>query len=217
MKVAVVSSLFGGYDEPIAPVPQTIDCEYVLIADREYDCWPWKTIVEPRPHLVPRLAAKVAKCRPDVYTDATVSVWVDAHIRLTHPGMVAWAVGALGRANLAQLRHPQRQRLTEEAELSATLPKYAGMDLRAQVGSYLARGYPDDWGLWAAGIIVRRHSPKVAAFGDAWLAEQVRWTVQDQLSEPPLLYWSGLEMATLPGPLIGHWGFDLGVHVDGTR
>lgn len=217
MRIAVVTSIMGGYDQPVAPVTQDVECDWICVTDREVDCWPWKTVVEPRPHLPPRLAAKVAKCRPDVYTDAAVTVWVDGHIRITHPGFVSWAVGSLGRANLAQLRHPQRQRLTDEDVLSATLPKYAGQPLHAQTASYLARGYPDDWGLWAAGLIVRRTSPAVAAFGDAWLGEQVRWTLQDQLSEPPLLYWSGLEIADLPGPLIGHWAFDLGVHADGTR
>ena len=62
-----------------------------------------------------------------------------------------------------------------------------------------------------------RTSPATVRFGDAWLAEQVRWTVQDQVSEPPLLWAHGLEVATLPGPLVGHWAFVLRTHVDGTR
>jgi hypothetical protein len=217
LRVACVTSLYGSYDQPAAPVPQDLDCEWVLVADREYDCWPWKVIVEPRPGLPPRLAAKVTKCRPDAYADADLTVWVDAHFRIKHPGFVSWAVRSLGRAHIAQLRHPQRTRLSEEAAPSARLPKYAGLPLQQQAAHYLAAGYPDGWGLWAAGLIVRRISGAMVRFGDAWLAEQVRWTVQDQLSEPPLLYWHGLEVATLAGPLVGHWGFDLGVHADGTR
>jgi len=218
MRVAVISSLMGGYDTPATPVQQDLDCEWLLVADRDYDCFPWKVIIEPRPGTPPRLAAKVAKCRPDAYTDADVTIWVDGHLRITHPSFVRWAVGALdGGAHIAQLRHPFHRTLTEEAALSARLPKYAGLPVREQAASYLAAGYPDDWGMWAAGLIVRRTVGVTVRFGDAWLAEQVRWTVQDQISEPPLLYWHGLEVATLPGPLVGHWGFDLGVHADGTR
>jgi hypothetical protein len=222
MNIAVLSSIYGAYDQLVAPVPQDIDCDWILVTDRWPEIngehpWPWKVIEEPRPGLHPRLAAKVAKCRPDHYTDADVTVWVDGHVRITHPGFVAWAVGGLGAADVAQLRHPFHRRLSEEVALSATLPKYAGLPVAEQAAHYLECGYPDGWGLWAAGIIVRRSSPAVAAFGDAWLGEQVRWTPQDQLSEPPLLYWSGLAPADLAGPLVGHWAFQLGTHADGTR
>lgn len=224
MRVAVVSSVMGDYDAPVAPVPQDMDCEWVLVTDRTPEItgehpWPWKVIEEPRPGLLPRLAAKVAKCRPDLYTDADLTIWVDGHVRITHPGFVSWMVRSLGRANIGMLRHPQRRRLTEEAELSRRLPKYAGLGpvMARQVAHYLEDGHPDDWGLWAAGLIVRRNSGYMVSFGDAWLGEQVRWTVQDQLSLPPLAHRMALEVATLPGPLIGHWGFELGVHADGTR
>jgi hypothetical protein len=217
VRVAVVSSLYGGYDQPASPASQDMACDWVLVTDREVDCWPWKTVVEPRPGVSPRLAAKVAKCRPDLYApNADLTIWVDAHVRIIHPGFVSWMVRGLGRAQVAQLAHPQRRSLTTEAALSASLSKYGGLPLAAQVAHYLEGGYPDGWGLWAAGLIVRRTSPEVRAFGDAWLAEQVRWTIQDQLSEPPLLWRMGLEVATLPGPLIGHWAFTLARHADGT-
>lgn len=222
MRVAVVTSCYGGYDRLAAPVSQDVDCEWVLVTDRPPEIdpsrpWPWKVVEEPRPQLHPRLAAKVAKCRPDHYADAEVTVWVDGHFRITHPGFVSWAVRGLGRAHLAQLRHPSRRLLSDEAELSARLPKYAGQPVIAQARHYLERGYPDGFGLWACGLVVRRDSAAVRAFGDAWLAEQVRWTVQDQVSHGPLVWAQHLEVADLPGPLVGHWAFDLGVHADGTR
>lgn len=216
MTVAIVSSVYGGYDQPAAPVTQDIDCEFILVTDREGAGWPWEVILEPRPGLHPRLAAKVAKCRPDHYTDAEATVWVDGHLHITSPGFARWATAPLSHADLAQLAHPQRRSLLEEAALSATLAKYRGLPVGAQIASYLQRGYPESWGLWATGLIARRTSPAVKAFGDGWLAEQVRWTVQDQLSEPPLLYWSDLAIATLDGPLLGHPMFDLGIHADGT-
>lgn len=215
--ITVLTSIYGDYDPPAPPIPQDVACDWVLVTDQPVDCWPWKTIVEPRPGLHPRLAAKVAKCRPDHYTDAEMTVWVDGHVRIIHPGFVDWATAPLLRgADLAQLRHPQRQRLADEAALSATLPKYQGLPVAEQVASYLERGFPDGWGLWAAGIIARRTTPAVQALGDAWLAEQVRWSVQDQLSEAPLLYWAKLKVADLGGPLVGHWAFGLSRHKDGS-
>lgn len=215
-RIAVVSSVYGDYDTPVAPVQQDLVCDWILVTDREVDCWPWKTIVEPRPQLHPRLAAKVAKCRPDHYTDADVTVWVDGHVRITHPGFVRWAISPLEHYEIAQLRHPQRQRIADEAALSASLAKYEGLPVLEQVASYLERGYPDGWGLWATGLIARCNTARTRTFGDAWLAEQVRWTYQDQLSEAPVLWEQVLRPATLDGPLLGHWAFTLDKHADGT-
>jgi hypothetical protein len=217
--IAVVSSIMGGYDQPASPAAQTLACDWLLVTDRDHHApWPWKTIVEPRPGLHPRLAAKVAKCRPDHYTSADITIWIDGHVRITSPGFVSWAAGSLddAEADLAQIPHPQRTSLLDEAALSATLPKYAGLPVGEQAAHYLAGGYPDSWGLWAAGLIVRRNTFQMRRLGDAWLAEQVRWTWQDQLSEAPLLWRMGIRPTDLDGPLVGHPRFNLTTHADGT-
>jgi hypothetical protein len=219
--VAVITSIYGGYDRLVSPEPQDLDCEWVVVTDRMPAMegrhpWPWLVVCEPRPHLDPRLAAKVAKCRPDWYTSAEVTIWVDGHLRITDPGFVRWAVDSLAGRDLAQLPHPQRTSLLAEAALSAELPKYRTLPVADQAAHYLEGGYPDGWGLWATGLIVRRTTPQLQAFGDGWLAEQVRWTVQDQLSEAPVLWRLGIRPVDLDGPLVGHQRFDLARHADGT-
>ena len=189
MSIAVISSVYGGYDTPIAPVPQDVDCDWVLVTDTPVECPPWRVVVEPRPHLHPRMAAKVAKCRPDLYTQADTTVWVDASFFVSAADFVSWAVSHVDPVNpLAQIVHPERRRITAEAAVSATMAKYAGLPVIEQAGSYLTSGYPDDWGLWATGLIVRRHCPQLRGFGSAWLAEQTRWSYQDQISEAPCLW-----------------------------
>lgn len=210
--IAVVSSVYGGYDIPTPPAPQDIDCDWILVSDRDYDCHPWKVIVEPRPQLHPRLAAKVAKCRPDLYADAEIVVWVDASFAITSPRFVSWAISHLDRGDVAQIPHPQRRRITDEARVSATLPKYRGLPVVEQADSYVADGYPDDWGLWATGLIAYRGKSR---FGDAWLREQMRWTYQDQLSQAPVLRSLGIRPVDMqPAVLFGHPHFALRGHRD---
>lgn len=216
MTIAVLTSIYGGYDVPAPPTPQDIDCEWLLVTDRQVDCWPWKPVVEPRPQLHPRLAAKVAKCRPDLYTDADVTIWVDGHLRITSPSFVSWAIRSLDYGQIAQLPHPHRRSVVEEARVSEQLPKYRGLPVAQQIINYLEQGYPDGWGLWATGLIVRHTVGATVVFGDAWLAEQVRWTYQDQLSEAPILWRHGLRPVDLDGPLLGHPMFDLAHHSDGS-
>lgn len=212
MTIAVVSSVYGGYDIPTPPVPQDVECDWVLVSDRDYDCHPWKVVVEPRPQLHPRLAAKVAKCRPDLYTGADIVVWVDASFAIISAGFVSWAVSHLEHGDVAQIPHPQRRRISDEARVSATLPKYRGLPVVEQVDTYLSEGYPDDWGLWATGLIAYRGKSQ---FGDAWLREQLRWTYQDQLSEAPVLHQLGIRPVDMqPAVLFGHPHFGLRGHRD---
>lgn len=212
MKIALVSSVYGSYDIPVAPAPQSTACEYVMVTDQDYGVEPWRYVVEARPQLHPRLAAKVAKCRPDLYADADVYIWVDASIQITSREFVGRCVEQLGGNVLAQITHPDRTRIYDEAEVSAGMAKYHGLPVREQAAHYISRGYPDGWGLWATGIIAYRRGRELAALGDAWLREQLRWSYQDQISQPPLLHDLGLRPSVLDGPLFPNPHFAIRGH-----
>ena len=84
------------------------------------------------------------------------------------------------------------------------MPKYAGMSLRAQVDAYLTEGMPDNM-LWAGGVIARRHDddgvmvhPNIL-LGLKWYHECRRWSPQDQISLPYVLWKLGIEPAIIPG------------------
>jgi DNA polymerase-1 len=47
---------------------------------------------------------------------------------------------------------------------------------------------PEGFGLWACGAIVWRNSDKARQFGHAWHEENVRWSIQDQVSFPYLVW-----------------------------
>lgn len=233
MKVAVVSSMYGRYDEIAPQIEQNLDwasdawsSDWVMVTDQLVAPGPWRVVTEPRPQLHPRLAAKVAKCRPDWYADADVYVWIDASIEITSPDFLAWCVDHVMNVEspIAQIPHPERTRITDEADVSAGMAKYHDLPVRQQVRHYLAEGYPDGWGLWATGLIVRRRvrdasqhaHRKLDAIGDAWLAEQMRWTYQDQLSEAPLLHRADIRPSDLDGYLWRHPKFRIRGHRDDT-
>jgi hypothetical protein len=198
MRVAVVSSVYGNYDRPAPPPEQDHDAEWIMVSDREHDCPPWKVIVEPRPLVHPRLAAKVAKARPDLYADADVWIWIDANMRISCTDFVSWCLAGLGSASLALTPHQWAATMSAELGLAAPLDKYAGVPMAEQVAHYRERGFPDDWGNWWTGLMVR--TPGCRNFGDAWLAEMLRWGYEDQLSLPWVLRQQGLRPRSLvPG------------------
>lgn len=210
MSVAVLSSVYGGYDERSAPPPQTVDAEWICVTDVEREIPGWSVVVEPRPDLHPRLAAKVAKCLPWEYTRADTTVWIDGSCELLHERSLEDLLAAADGEAFSQFVHPWRSCIYSEADASVGMPKYAGRPVREQVDHYRKQhGHPEGWGLWATGLIVRTADPGgerrfLMDFGRRWLAEQVRWTYQDQLSEPVVLRSMGERPHELPWPLHGN-------------
>jgi hypothetical protein len=196
VNVAVVSSCYGGIDQLVSPPPQLVDAdEWVMVHDLAVAPQPWRSVREARGWAHPRFAAKHAKCQPFDYTDADVAIWLDSGARIS-PSFVGECVKALGDADVACWPHPHRTTILEEAIESKPIPKYAGMDVFGQVDSY---GEPA--GLFATGCIVWRDTETNRHLGAAWLSEQLRWGVQDQLSFPYVLSKFGVTPNPLPGGL----------------
>ncbi len=200
-KIAVVSSCYGEYDSIYAPPEQTVDCEWVLVTDSMPQLQPstrsyrhpsgmpessWQVRIEPRPQLHPRTAAKVAKCRPDWYADADIYLWIDSSIKILSAEFVQWATSFLEHGPLAMKLSRARKSIIAEAEIAQGMQKYQGLPVLEQAQHYLSKGYPDDWGVWGTGLMAR--CAECPNFGDAWLAEQIRWTYEDQISLPWVLW-----------------------------
>jgi hypothetical protein len=71
------------------------------------------------------------------------------------------------------------------------LAKYQGSRIPEQVASYAADGFPESWGLFACGTIGWRFSPEAKSLGVRWFSEQSKWSIQDQISLPYLLWATG--------------------------
>jgi hypothetical protein len=200
--ITVVSACYGGYDQPATPPEQDVDVRWVMVNDGQVEVpAPWESVVEYRSHLHPRMAAKIPKCNPHRYADRGLAIWLDSSAVVMRPDFVSMCVKALGDGDVAQWVHPQRDDIVDEADISATMAKYGGQPVRAQAAHYIAGGHPRHFGLWATGCMVWRRSLWTSAAGREWLAEQVNWTYQDQLSWPLMVRQHSLDVRPLPGAL----------------
>jgi len=215
VSIALLTSIYGNHDWLVDPPEQDGVVEYIAVVDdmQSGSCGMWTQVVEPRPHLHPRMAAKVAKCCPFDYTDADYALWIDGSARLRHKGVAEWAIGHLGAdVPIAQFPHPERRDVTPEAYVSMGMSKYDGQRMIDQVEHYKKLGLPENFGLWATGFMAWN---RTSAFpGAAWLDEQVKWSYQDQLSLP-FVYWSG---RTAPAEFLeGNLWSNPYVHFEGHR
>ena len=193
MRLAAVCAIYGGYDL-IPPVPEGVD-DAVLVTDVPVRSG-WRNVVEPS-GAHPRLAAKRPRCRPDLYTDCEASLWIDGSIHVLDDRFIRLVRERLEQHELVLWDHPEdRDCFLEEARHCHDWPKYRDGPLLAQAEHYLAQGMPEHFGLWATGSIARRHTDRMRALGDAWLDEMERWTIQDQVSLPYLLWRDGIVPGT---------------------
>jgi hypothetical protein len=131
--------------------------------------------------------------------DATFSLWVDASIGIVAPLPLGRLVDLfLGDSDICVFRHGQQQTVEEEAEIC----KWFGLDrpetIDAQMGRYRAAGFPDEEPLAELPVILRRHSPAMRAFNEAWWTEVVNGSRRDQLSFNYVAWKLGVRYATFP-------------------
>lgn len=211
MRVCVYTAVYGDYDELKPFPPQSVASDFVCFSDAAMPVtYGWR-LIRSRRHaaLHPRMRAKFFKLMSHrVFPHGRLAwrynpiraslalrphydalVWVDASLKIKSPHFVAELVETIGAHDWAMFVHPDRDCIYDEADLSVLLTKYRGLPIREQVETYRQEGYPAKAGLFACGIIARRSSsPKLAAVNEAWWAENCRWTYQDQLSLPVVLW-----------------------------
>jgi hypothetical protein len=201
MTVSVLTSVYGDYDRVVTPPEQSVDVEWVCVTDNpDAVPAPWTVIHEPRPHLHPRMAAKLARCQPGLYTSSPVTIWLDAAARLKGPLSIERLVDSLDGYDLAQWFHPERQTIEAEAAECMGIPKYRGQPMLEQCAHYRTMGLIDG-GLYATGCIVQRRTSRTVELGQLWLREMWRWGWQDQLSYPYVLWLTDLTPRRLPETL----------------
>jgi hypothetical protein len=171
MRVLVYSAIFGDYD-PVKDFPkQSIPCDFQLFT-------------ESKGQKTPRLDSRWYKLNPPAGYDYTI--WIDGSIRVTSRFFAEYMVDQ-ARDRWAMFKHPWRDCIYKEAEESHDMRKYHNEPIMAQAEAYRKAGMPTNWGLWASGIICRRND-----WGDdlnqLWWAEHQKWSVQDQISLPYVLW-----------------------------
>jgi hypothetical protein len=205
-EVAIITAVYDGYDTVKPVLAQAgVDVEWTLVTDTAPDAGAaegWTVVHEVRPDVLPVRAAKAAKFEPWRYTDAPASIWIDASFRVTSPDFVKSVIEYA--KPIAQFEHPWRSCLYEEATEIAAL----GMDRDGvaawQTRRYREAGHPAGWGLWAAGVIARRHTAAVKRMGAAWAREVEHGSVRDQVSEPFVLRQAKLKPVSLPGTYLAN-------------
>lgn len=197
MKTIIYSAIYGDHDEP---KKQPLGIKPILFTDSiESEDYEVRKVERKEVH--PRMQAKYFKCMPHEVLDCDVSIWVDGNAMILQPGFVEWCLEQLGDNDIAVIKHPDRNCIYKEAIFCKGMAKYQDVDVLGQVAEYRQEGFPDDYGLWACGLLIRRHNKRIKKFNKMWWEHNLKYTYQDQLSFPVCVKRSGVKLKTINLPL----------------
>ncbi len=194
MKVIVYSAIYGAYDEIRTLLLRE---KPTLFTDKYIDNKNWNIIVKKKKLGSPRMNAKYFKCNPHKELDCDVSIYIDGSATIHSAYFVKFCLEQLGNADIMAFRHHERDCIYDEADYCKDLEKYKNVDILKQVEKYRQDGYPTHAGLWACGLLVRRHNKKTKKFNELWWKHIRQYTYQDQLSFPVCIKESGVKLKTL--------------------
>ena len=223
-KVCVYTAIAGAYDEWLQPHPDIPGVDFIAFSDRPLESDYWRVISEFAREGNPRAVAKSYKILGPQFEpleDYDATLWIDANMEVISPTFVDEALADLGPDGFALHSHSYRDDIYDEAEFSATMPKYDGQPLLDQAEHYWREGIPHNGGLWSCASMARARSAKLDALMNDWWAEILRWTLQDQISLPYVLHKHGITPKAWPhyppgSPQAESPWLKIHRHVDGT-
>lgn len=202
MRTCIYTASFGGHDEPPEIWDAGVDC--ICFTDSPtLERKTWRVI---RPvmwpgfrALSPRMQAKHFKLAAFQFLrQYDASVWIDAAFWVHHAKGFAEHCLSFMKNGWAFYPHPAEARtLEQEVDFAERMPKYRGELLREQVAHYRKSGFSGN-DLLCGGVIAREHVAHVARTEEYWLEECRRWTSQDQLSLPYVLWQRALQVGHIP-------------------
>lgn len=195
--VALISAVYGDYDNLKDPVRQNGDVEYVCLTDNPHlTSDVWRLIYWPKPHMTGFLAAKAPKMQPAYYTNARASVWVDMSVQVLSPDF-ALEAAECARDGVATWPHPWNPDLRAEAAESLRQARYQGQCLSEQVERFFAEGVPRDASVRHTAVVARAHNVVTEQVGFRWDAEY-EWSMADQIGFVYALWRCGAPSYELP-------------------
>ncbi len=174
MNITVYTCVTGGYDNLRPPlVARETGVRYICFTDvpQMPDTPPWEFRPVHRVSDASGYSARRTACLPKilphlVLPDCDFSIWHDGNFRLA--AYASCVTAAAGVADLALHRHPSRDCVYKEADALIEGKFGTARLIREETSFYRAIGHPESFGLWACGMIVRRHTTATAALNEAW-------------------------------------------------
>lgn len=184
MRVALITAIYGGMDIQKQIPEQSIPFDYYFYSEKSggYSL----------SSLNNRMKAKYFKCQAHrVLPDYDAYIWLDGSVQIDSHDFVKIMTEQLVGQSVAMTRHPTRTCIYDEISyIEKVSPlntyfssRYENLSvLRDEVEGFRKKGYPEQNGLFACGIFIRRNNYMTNIAYDEWWNSCLTGTYFDQTS-----------------------------------
>lgn len=186
MRKILYTAIIGNYDR-LFPVPPKLSKGWKLrcFTDQEaLQCNRWEIVKVSSDGLPDVAMSRKIKILSHQYVkEADISIWIDGAIKVI--GSLDDFVERFPGSNFVISRHPDRNCVYEEMDACVKHKKADPSKIVVQRKKYLEMGFPANFGLAQAGVILRRNTERVAEVNSLWWGFTVRFgTWRDQITFP---------------------------------
>lgn len=202
----VYTVILGGYDRLMPPLMWDERWKYVCLSDTPMpETPPWEVrLVVPESKDFHRESRRYKALSYRCFPGAEYTLYHDGNIRLNMDRPLRW----LKEHDMALCAHPARNCVYTEAARCIREGKGNEETINAQIARYRVEGYPEEAGLAACTIILRRHTEAVRRFNEHWWEEISNGSMRDQLSFNYLCWKLGMKYDVIPGDLFRNERFE---------
>ena len=178
--ITVITSVTGGKDNPREQDVKS-NADFLFFTDTPFESDTWEVRAACNLFKDPRRNSRIHKLLPQQYCTTEYSIWIDGGMKLldTPENLIK---KYLKDHDIAVFKHTGRDCIYDEAMKCAVARLDDPEVIITQASTYEAAGYGKHKGLAECGFILRRHTPKVIQFNNAWWSEYCRHSVRDQIS-----------------------------------
>jgi hypothetical protein len=173
----------GDYDNPIELREGIDGVDLFMITDSPHDYSFWKVIPPMMRMSSKRKTSRHPKINSHLYfPDYDYTIYVDSNMFINvHPKFLI--ENFLHKRDIALHKNPYRSCIYDEAREIRDVLKYEDPKIvDAQVEHIRNQGYPENNGLSACHLILRKNSPRISFLNDVWWSMVCNYSYRDQLS-----------------------------------
>lgn len=203
-KNLIYTAIIGDYDVLMEPKIITKGWDYFCITNNKkikaQSGSVWKIhYIEDKKLTDPKLARKIKMLFFEVsvlkFKRYHVNIWHDANIQI-NCNLNKFIEGRNDEFYI--MSHPERLNVLDEVNFCAKRDKGTPDIMNRQMQDYIADGFPDNAGLCASGLMIRRDTPKVRRLMTKWFNEVKKYSKRDQISFNYVLWKNPIPVNYIP-------------------
>lgn len=198
-QIAVYTCILNDYDEVKEPLVKSEECDYYLISDKKPDkdsVYKYIDIKEINIDNVDDYTRKNRYCKikaHEIFPEYRYSIYLDGNLRIKN-NQIFEKIYKLPKTRIITHAINYDDNIYLEAMRAAEHFRDNKEKISKQVEKYWLEGMPDNYGLFACGILIREHNnPICKRLMNQWWEEVKNYSKKDQISFSYVLWKNGYE------------------------